>query len=200
MDQNFRSKPPSTPPLWRGYLRYLLQFGAFFCLFYFGTLAVIGLSTPPGFYSPFVADYLNFVPPLRQSMLWATEELLDICGLAHERVDAMTIGLVNGPAVRIVYSCLGYGVMSFWAAFVFANTGTVKRKTSWLLGGLALLWALNVLRIFFLLIASRGNHLPSLPVDHHTVFNVIAYGAIFLLIYIYDRYAKKAVAASTTAL
>jgi exosortase/archaeosortase family protein len=158
---------------------------------YFGTLGIIGLSSEEGLHSRFVADHLNFIIPLRQSILWATQQLLNLCELANERHDSMTIGLEGGSAVRIVYSCLGYGVMSFWAAFVFANAGRIKRKALWLISGLCLLWALNVLRIFLLLIAINRDLLVSLPVDHHTIFNVVAYAFIFLLIYFYDRSQTK---------
>lgn len=168
-------------------LFYLLKFGGYFCLLYFGTLGVIGLSTPENEYSPFVARHLNFIDPLRASILVGAKTFLSLLGHKSSLRDRFTLGMENGSAVRMVYSCIGYGVMSFWAAFVLANTGGVKRKTLWLFGGLLMLWLINVLRIGLLLLATTNGWLLPFHWDHHTWFNVIAYCGIFTLIYFYDR-------------
>lgn len=172
-------------------LLYLLKFGGFFCLLYFGTLGIIGLSTPDNVYSPFVARYLNFVDPLRASLLLGAKAFLALLGYRSYLPDRFTLTMDNGSAVRMVYSCIGYGVMSFWGAFVLANAGTAQKKISWLFGGLAMLWVINVLRIGLLVLAnSRGWAIP-LGWDHHTWFNIVAYGCIFMLIYFYDRSFKQ---------
>jgi exosortase/archaeosortase family protein len=170
---------------------YLLKFGGLFCIFYFGTLAIIGLSTPENQYSPFVAHYLNFIDPLRASVLAGAKFFLSGIGYESTLVDRFTLALQDGNAVRMVYSCIGYGVMSFWSAFILANSGTPKRKIGWLLGGLLMLWIINVLRIGLLLIASEKHWQVPFGWDHHTLFNVIAYSGIFLLIFLYDKSLKS---------
>ena len=180
------------------YLIYLLKFGGFFCLFYFGTLLIIALSSKENLYSPFVARYLDYVRPLRTSVLWCSDQLLRAFHYSTDRSDEFTLGLKEGQSVRMVYSCVGYGVLSFWAAFVFANQGSFLKKASWIFSGWALLWVLNVLRIFFLILAINQNPMISFAIDHHTIFNAVAYGFIFLLIYFYARTEKRSVAATAS--
>lgn len=166
---------------------YLLKFGGYFCLLYFGTLAVIGLSTPENQYSGFVARYLNFIDPLRASLLLGAKFFLTLWGEKSHLLNPFTLAIENGNAVRMVYSCIGYGVMSFWGAFVLANAGSLFKKLVWLLCGFMLLWIINVLRVGLLILATtKGWEIP-FGWDHHTWFNIVAYGGIFALIYAYDR-------------
>lgn len=173
------------------YTLYLLKFGGLFGLFYFGILAIIGLSSVEGLYSPVVARYLNFIAPLRHSLLLGARTALQALHYPAELQGDYVLRLTGGPGVRMVYSCIGYGVMSFWAAFVVANSGSFRRKTAWLLAGLTALWCLNVLRIVLLLVTLQQQRPMPFGLDHHTLFNVAAYGAIFLLMYLYDRLQTK---------
>lgn len=170
---------------------YLLKFAAVFVLFYFGTLGIIGLSSPENEYSPFVARYLNFVDPLRSSILRGASSLLSLLGEKSHRIDRFTLGIADGSAVRMVYSCVGYGVMSFWIALISANAGSWQRKTTWIVGGLFLLWCINVMRISLLVVATSRQWPMPFGWDHHTWFNVVAYGGIFALMYLYDRSTVK---------
>jgi exosortase/archaeosortase family protein len=58
------------------------------------------------------------------------------------------------------------------------------------MGGTLVLWVINVLRISLVML-SNTNHW-SLPFgwDHHTWFNIVAYGMIFLMIWVYDRNSR----------
>lgn len=156
-------------------------------MFYFGTLAIIGLSSPDNFYSSFVAAYLNFIAPLRYSLLRGASMLLAAFGYSSSLKDDYTILLNSGEGVRMVYSCIGYGVMSFWTAFVFANRGGWKKKAVWILIGLFALWIINVWRIALLLMTMKKRLAFPLGWDHHTWFNIAAYLLIFAMIYFYDR-------------
>lgn len=160
-------------------------------MFYFGTLAVIGLSTPENKYSPFVASYLNFIDPLRYSLLYGAKGFLSVFGYSTYMSDDYTLAMQGGSGVRMVYSCIGYGVMSFWAAFVIANRGSVKKKAIWVMGGLLALWTINVLRVALLLLAINNQWSIPFGWDHHTWFNIFAYTLIFIMIYFYDRSNKK---------
>ena len=97
----------------------------------------------------------------------------------------------GGRGVHVGYGCLGYGVISFWIAFVFANTGSWKRKAAWMLGGAIVLWIINVQRISLVLIGANKNWKFPFGWDHHTWFNIAAYLAIFVMIWLYDRSRKK---------
>lgn len=152
---------------------------------------MIGLASPDNLYSPFVANHLNFIDPLRTSLLWGAKALLSLWGYPSYFRDSYTLGLTSGEAVRMVYSCIGYGVMSFWAAFVFANRGPFVKKAVWIAGGLIGLWAINVGRMALLLLASKNRWSIPFGWDHHTWFNIAAYVLIFGMIYLYDRSLKN---------
>jgi exosortase/archaeosortase family protein len=173
------------------FLIYLLKFGGLFSLLYFGTLLIIGLSSKENLYSPFVATYFDFITPLRLSILQSAEYILTFFGHSTIWSDQYTLGLEGGRSVRMVYSCIGYGVLSFWAAFILANTREAKVTALWLISGWALLWALNVLRIVFLLLAINNSRESEFEVDHHTLYNIMAYCCIFLMIFFYDRAKRR---------
>ncbi len=87
----------------------------------------------------------------------------------------------------MVYSCIGYGITSFWLAFVFANKGSWKKKLLWMTGGALVLWIINVVRISLVLLANSKQWAIPLGWDHHTWFNIVAYGFIFLMMWVYDK-------------
>lgn len=123
--------------------------------------------------------------------MWGANAVLSV--LKYETsFENHTIALNSGEAVRMVYSCIGYGVMSFWIAFVVANKGNKKKKAAWIAGGLLALWTVNVLRIVFILLGAKKRWAIPFGWDHHTWFNIAAYGLIFGMIYFYDRSFKPA--------
>ncbi|HCF63679.1 MAG TPA: hypothetical protein DEU93_05525 [Chitinophagaceae bacterium] len=66
------------------------------------------------------------------------------------------------------------------------------KKGMWLIIGWGVLWIINVVRIGLLLIAyNKGWGMP-LGIDHHTWFNIFAYGAIFFMMYLFERKGKQA--------
>ncbi len=101
--------------------------------------------------------------------------------------------MVNGRGVRMVYECVGYGVMSFWIAFVVASAGSLKRKIFWLATGLIGIWLLNITRVSLLLVATNKGWPMPLGLDHHTWFNIFAYLFIFIFMYLFNRQDKSQV-------
>jgi exosortase/archaeosortase family protein len=58
-----------------------------------------------------------------------------------------------------------------------------KRKLIWIILGLLLLYTINQLRIgLFLVAINKGWKMP-LGWDHHTWFNIVAYGAILIMLF-----------------
>jgi len=169
------------------FIFYVIKFAMAFCICYFGTKAVIGLSAPGNYYSVVIDHYFNYVTWLRASLLYGSSGLLAVFGIKTAVVNEYILQLVNGKGVRIVYSCIGYGVMSFWIAFIFANKGNWLKKLKWITGGLFLIWSINILRISLLLIAVNKHWQMPLGLDHHTWFNIAAYGLIFIMIYFFDK-------------
>ena len=176
-------KPDSLNP----FLFYLLKFAGIFCLCYFGTRAVIGLAATGGHYSPFVAKYLDYVSWIKRSLINTTAGILYLFDIKTHTEPGFLLRINGGRAIEVSMSCVGYGVYSFWIAFVAANTGSFWKKSRWVTGGLLVLWSINVTRItLFLLAINRGWPMP-FGIDHHTWFNIAAYLAIFIFIYLYDR-------------
>lgn len=160
-------------------------------MLYFGTLAIIGLSTPENHYNSFVANYLNFISPLRSSLLHGAKVFLSVLGYSTDLVDDYTLAMPGESGIRMVYSCIGYGVMSFWVAFIIANKGNWRKKTAWVVGGLVALWFINIMRLALLLLTiNKGWSIP-FGWDHHTWFNIFAYLLIFTMIFFYDKSIKK---------
>ena len=163
------------------------KFLAVFFALYLGTLAIIGLAAPGGHYSPFVQQHLDYVSWIKMSLIHATQSLLSLFGYKTQAAPGFTVRLSGGRGVFIAMDCVGYGVYSFWIAFVAANRGSFFYKLGWIIFGVPMLWLINVVRIsLFLLSINKGWQMP-LGMDHHTWFNIAAYGFIFLLIWLYSR-------------
>ena len=170
----------------------MARFLGAFCLLYFGTKAVIGLTVPGGYYSEWVADNFNYPSLLRYSLLHGTRLMAGVFGYDTYLRDAYHITMVNGRGIHLAYDCYGYGLLSFWIAFIFANQGSFRKKTFWILAGCITIWGLNVCRLTLVLIAS--NKKMQLPYNwsHHTFYNIITYAFIFVMIWLFSRSEKRA--------
>lgn len=152
---------------------------------------MIGIAAPGNLYSPFVENYFDYVKWIKLSLMWATGAILSIFGISTYTVPDFIIRITDGKGVSIAMDCVGYGVYSFWIAFVVANSGSFRRKLSWIIFGVLGLWFINVIRItLFLLAVNKGWPMP-LGWDHHTWFNIFAYLLIFIMIWWYDKTGKK---------
>lgn len=175
----------------KNFLRFVIIFAAVFLLFYYGASFLTGLAVPGGMYSPFAEKYLNVSAWLRDSLLYGSKEFLSLIGTETYRANEYVLRAVGGRGIRIVYSCLGFGVMSFWIAYMAATPGRLKIKWAWLAGGLILIWFINVLRLSAVLEgANKGWKFP-LGWGHHTWFNIVSYLFIFMMIYFYHRNTDK---------
>ena len=101
--------------------------------------------------------------------------------------DVAHLKMLGGRAVHLAYSCYGVGVMSFWLAFVVANKGSFWRKTFWVLCGMLGIWLINVFRISLVLLGANGHGKIPFNMDNHDFFTVLAYGAVFGMMFLYDR-------------
>jgi exosortase/archaeosortase family protein len=171
-------------------LIYLLKFITAFAICYLGTLAIIGLSVNSGKnYSPFIHNYLDYVTLLRNSIISGCNSLLALFGYKTYAPNGYILRMEGGGGVAIVYSCLGYGVMSFWIAFIIANKGGWIKKLTWVLSGLLMIWIINVTRISLVLLGAH-QHWQFPVFNHHTWFNIVSYTLVCILIYFYDRSGK----------
>ena len=169
------------------FLIFGIKFILFFLLFYYGTKAVIALSATEGHYSRFVANNLDYVSLIKRSLIWGTRVLLSIFQIDTYQLDPFIVRIKDGVGVRIAHGCVGYGVYSFWLAYVLSNSLKLKIKVKFIVIGLFLLWVINILRISLLLVTLQNNKRMPFGLDHHTWFNIVSYLAIFAMIYGFER-------------
>lgn len=175
------------------FVLFVAKFLLVFSVMYFGTLAVIGLAAPGKYYSEFIDQHLDYVSGIKHALICSTKGLLSIFGIKTTIEPAFTIRFVHARGVIIAMDCVGYGVYSFWIAFVVSSSKKLRAKIYWAIGGVLLLFAINVLRItLFLTAINKGWPMP-LGLDHHTWFTIAAYMAIFGMIWRFES-AKQDVA------
>ncbi|RYY46078.1 MAG: hypothetical protein EOO06_15280 [Chitinophagaceae bacterium] len=175
------------------FLIFLAKFLLLFGVLYGGTLAVIGLAAPGGLYSPFIEQYLDYVSWIKQSLVWGAHHTVAAAGYETYQAPGYVLRHVGGRGVMIAMDCVGYGVYSFWIAYVIANDGSWKRKLLWSVGGVLALWAINVGRISLFLISLIKNKPMPFGIDHHTWFNIVAYLFIFGMIWAFERSVRRGV-------
>lgn len=179
------------------FIWFVIKFLLVFAILYYGTFAVIGLTVPGGHYSPFVANYLDYIKGVRISLLKGSKLLMTLFGYDTYIVNNYNLRVLNGRGIRVEYQCLGFGVMSFWTAFVVASAGTIIKKIAWVLAGLVFLWLINITRLSLLLVATNKGWPMPLGLDHHSWFNIFAYLFIFSFIFLFNRQQQENELATT---
>lgn len=174
------------------YLKFPLRFFAVYLPLHFMYLVVISASHPLGkLYSPFVIDYLNVINGLRNVLLTGITWLLRAFQYAPFYIGETGIRLPGGGQVNLNNACLGWGVMAFWIAFVFANSGTAKSKAKWMMIGIVSICLINIVRIAVLLVALNKKWNAFINIDQHTMFNIIGYALVFGLMYLFIKSSRK---------
>lgn len=167
-----------------------IKFILYFLLLYGFNYAFVGLTAPGGrLYFSFADEYVNYVKWLRSGLLNTTSSLLQFL-LGIETIQARNIALtIDGRViVRLVYSCLALGIISFWTAFILAQKDAWKRKLKWIILGIIIICIVNILRISLVAYATYFKSKDIfLGLDHHSFFNIIAYSVVFLLMYLYIK-------------
>lgn len=173
------------------FLVFVAKLFGIYALLYYGTVAMIGIAAPGGMYSPFVEKYFDYVSGIKHTLIAGSSWLVGLFGYHTTAEPGFLLRVVGGRGVFIAMSCVGYGVYSFWIAYVVANSMPVKQKLVWIFGGVLALWTINVGRISLFLIAINNNSTMPFGIDHHTWFNIVAYGFIFIMIYFFNKQLNK---------
>jgi exosortase/archaeosortase family protein len=159
----------------------------FFLGLHYGNEFFIGITAPGGLYVPFLEQHLNYVAWIRQSVLWGAKILSGVFGYQAYIDGPFHLRSVTGPGVQMVYSCIGLGIMSFWAGFVLAHSIPWKQKLLWTFAGLMMIWAVNCFRVSVILAATVNRWSTNKYLDHHDIFNIVAYMLVFVLILIFIK-------------
>ena len=158
---------------------FVLKFLLYFMLFYGFSYAVIALAAPGGYYIPFIKEHFNYVSGLRRMLVHAAYYIVN--GLGYTcHVSGYILQVSNGISVHVGVSCAGIGLISFWWAFVLAFPWTLKMKLTYITIGSVVIMLLNVIRIAGLAIIYTRYGRQT--IDHHLLFNIVAYVALFLMI------------------
>lgn len=175
------------------FLRFIIVFALVFLFCYFGALFITGLAVKGGMYSSFVANYFDVAGWLRTSLIVTTKLFVSFFNIETIRISDYVLQIPGSNGIRIVYSCLAFGVMSFWTAYIIATVAPRIKKILWLFVGLLIIWFINVLRISLVLLAGNKGWKFPMGWDHHTWFNIIAYLGIFTMMYFFEKNIKKTI-------
>ena len=156
----------------------------YFNVFYISIIDARGLV-----YSSFFDQHLNYFALLRASILHTANGIDHLYGL-HSYVADPRLKLPNGHGVYVDLACLGYGVMSFWIAFIVAHKANWYKKLAWAAGGVVFLWFLNCCRVALLLIAVTKRWNTEKWMDSHALFNLVVYAFVIAMVFAYYQFEK----------
>lgn len=175
-------------------IKFVMILFVLYILFSQGNLFMNSVMSPGGrFYNANLAAHFDYIQGLKTAIIVPATWLIHLFGFytVHNQMDIM---VVNGPYLRVNYSCLGLGVMSFLAAFVFAFP--IHWKATWrmLIFGIISIYILNVMRIAGLgLIFGAFHSGRNYFKYHHEIFNVLVYLIIFFMLYVWVKRNTKEV-------
>jgi exosortase/archaeosortase family protein len=170
-------------------VRFVLVFLTLFTVFYYFNILFFSLTTPGNHYNTFLAEHLNYIHALRYALLHISAQIINWLGFTA--ITSEYELLVAGHSIlQVVYSCLGLGIMSFFAAFVLAYPKRLRPKLIFLAAGILSIQILNILR--FVLLALFWSNKKSHLLDHHTIFNIIIYIVIAISLYFWVKHDEKA--------
>lgn len=181
-------------------IKFVVALLVLYILFSQGNLFMNSVMTPGSrFYNAYIADHFDYIQGLKTALIVPAVWIIKAFGFyaIHNEMDVM---VVSGPYLRVNYSCLGLGVMSFLAAFVLAFPATWKSTFKMLVIGFIAIYVLNVLRIAGLgvllgFFKSQRNNFTY----HHEIFNIIVYICIFAMLYFWIKKSNKLVKNQTIA-
>jgi exosortase/archaeosortase family protein len=162
-------------------LKFALLFITLFMVFYYFNILFFRATNHGPHNIAILADHFNYIRWLRWLLLGGSAQLLKLFGYGAISNNYELLVAGHG-AIKVVYTCLGFGVLSFYAAFVLAYPKPVKSKIIALVIGIAGVEFLNIIR--FMLLALYGNNGI---IDHHTLFNIIIYVIISIGLYFWIK-------------
>lgn len=171
------------------YFRFICYFLLLSLFLYEFNTAYIGITAKGGIYVPFLDQHLNYIN-------WWRNFTIDSAATVLRWMDYIVytndyqLKVIGRHGFTMVYTCLGYGIMSVFSAFVITFPGYIKARYGFLLFGLVLIQLLNTLRLIVLSLY-WDKRKPLLTIDHHDLFNIIVYVVLILLVYGWFKCASK---------
>jgi len=173
-------------------IKFVIALFLLYILFSQGNLFMNSVMIPSSkYYNAYISTHFNYIQGLKSALIIPAVWVIKLFGF-YAIYNEMDVMVVSGPYLRVNYSCLGLGVMSFLAAFVFAFPASWKSTLKMLVIGIVAIYILNVLRIAGLGVllgffkSQRHNF-----TYHHEVFNVIVYVCVFTMLYFWIKKNSK---------
>ena len=165
-------------------LKFLIVFISLFSLLYFFNIIYFGFTLPGNHYSAYLDQHLNYIRYFRHLLLELTSLLLRIFGFTSITNDYELLVAGHGK-IRLDYSCLGLGLMSFFIAFVIAYPRPLKGKIIFLISGILSIQILNIVRFVYLVLYWDKKN--ETVIDHHTLFNIVIYVILGIVLYFWIK-------------
>lgn len=176
----------------------VLHFLIVFLLLTIAFYSYVGVVSPGGkAYSPFLDHYANFPAALSYFISKSAKSGLQLAGYDVYQKAPNNVTIRGSHGVTIIWACLGFGVMSFWLAFVWAHRAKLGYKIKWAAAGVCLITAINIIRIDSIALANYYRWKTYQFIEPHFAFTVVSYIAIFLLtVYFIRNYRKSGIRAA----
>lgn len=162
-------------------LRFLITFLALFLAFYGFNIAYIGITSPGGLYSQFMDDHLNYIKVWRNLYITSAAKTLELLDYTVYTTGT-TLKVQGASGFRLIYSCLGYGVISCFSAFVFSLPKTSGSRLLFFLTGLLTISLLNLGRLILISLYYNPESIL-FSINHHDLFNIILYSILLFMMY-----------------
>jgi exosortase/archaeosortase family protein len=171
-------------------IEFMISFLYLFILSYGFNIAFIGITAPGGIYWHWADEHINYIRAWRNFDLQTTSSVLKLLG--HKvYINWYSVVVPGYAGFKLVYSCLGYGLMSFFLAFILAFPKDWKSKIWIILIGLGLIQTLNLLRFVMIALYWNKQVHESWP-DHHFIWNTTIYLVIITILYLWTNSKKHA--------
>lgn len=174
--------------------RFVLVFLSTYLFLNYFSVFYMGITAPGNYYSSFLDAHLNYVRGLRHFLISSTAHILHYCGYQVTTSDTM-LHAYNVGGFNIVYSCLGFGLMSFFIAFVIAYPKPLKSKLIFGILGLIVIQVLNIIRLILITLYWTKSIFAE-KINHHTLFNVLLYIILLFIIILWVNAKDESVRSS----
>ena len=94
------------------------------------------------------------------------------------------LNVVEHAGFRIVYSCLGYGIISCFTAFAITFPKPVKHRYLFIGLGVSGIVALNTCRLILIAIYYKSGF-SIIGLNHHDLYNILVYVTISVYAYLW---------------
>ena len=172
-------------------LRLFAWYGVFY-LFFQGLIAALA---PDGhLYWGWLHQNFDIVKGFRRFLMILSQYLVSLLGYQSSTSEYLLT--IEGKSVRLVYSCLGFGLTSALWALILAYPGRVISKIVACVLGFVMILTLNVLRIGGLAVLHATDRWSLFyHIDHHDFFNlvVVLFALMFFSIYLRLSRQSKAI-------